>query len=110
MQNGDVTKVRYPKSLLRPKIDYRVLSHLSDTDKTQLGLALLGRKARSWQFEQEYRIFVPLVNGRVVKRDGMYWHRIPKRMLVAVVPGIRCPIDDEKFRKVLKDNGFLTRK
>ncbi|MGO9244709.1 MAG: DUF2971 domain-containing protein [Verrucomicrobiia bacterium] len=99
---GDVTKVCYPASELRPQIDYRVLSHVSDEDNDKLGQTLLSRKAKSWQYEQEYRIFAPLN----LFKDGMYWQQLPKDLLVLVVLGILCPDSDDDFTKLLRNNGF----
>ncbi len=72
----------------------------------EVAKALLGRKAKNWGYEREYRLFVDLRGPKVVTRNGMYWHDIPKDKLVEVVPGCRCPIDDEYLRKALKDGGF----
>ena len=102
VKERNVTKVDYPPSELRPPIDYRVLSHLSAEDKDGLGQTLLSRKARSWQYEQEYRIFVPLN----LCENGMYWHPVPKNLLVVVVLGILCPFSDDDFRALLSSNGF----
>jgi len=102
VKKRDVTKVEYPPSELRPPIDYRVLSRLSAEDKDGLGQTLLSRKARSWHYEREYRIFVPLNSFK----DGMYWHPVPKNLLLLVVLGILCPIPDDDFTRLLRDNGF----
>ncbi len=101
---GEFVRVTYSDS--RPTINHREFSQWEPAKKMEVAKAILGTKARSWECEREYRLFINLRDGRVVTRNGMYWHAIPKDKLVEVVPGIRCSIDDEYLRKALKDGGF----
>ena len=69
-------------------------------------LSTFDRKAKSWQYEKECRIFVSL-KTHCTLGDGMYWYPIPKRLLVEVVVGIRCPVEMAYVERMLADKGFL---
>jgi hypothetical protein len=101
---GEFIRVTYSDS--RPTINHREFAEGQTARNLAVAKSVLGTKATSWECEREYRLFIPLHDGKVIARNGMYWHPIPKHLLVEVVPGIRCPIDDGYLRKALKDGGF----
>jgi hypothetical protein len=104
VEAGEFIRVKYSDS--RPTVNHREFSQGHTPKNLEVAKAILATKARSWECEKEYRLFIKLHSSHVVTRNGMYWHAIPKDKLAEVVPGIRCPIDDEYLRKALKDGGF----
>lgn len=98
--------IRVTYSDERFQINDREFAKGHTAENLEVAKALLGRKAKNWGYEKEYRALIDLRKPRVITKNGMYWDAIPKDKLVEVVPGIRCSIDDEYLRKALKDGGF----
>jgi hypothetical protein len=101
----DFIDMSYPDSGLRPLINLAEWSQMPHLEKFTKALSAFGRKARSWQYENECRIFVCL-RTQCVPRGGMYWYPIPKDLLVEVVVGIRCPLEVAYVKRILADKGF----
>jgi hypothetical protein len=94
-----------PDSGLRPVINLAEWSRMPHLGKFTKALSAFGRKAASWQYENECRVFVSL-KTHCIPRGGMYWYPIPKDLLVEVVLGIRCPAEVAYVGRILADNGF----
>jgi hypothetical protein len=101
----DFIDVSYPDSGLRPVINLAEWKQMPHLEKFTKALSTFGTKARSWQYENECRIFVCL-KTQCIPRGGMYWYPIPKDLLVEVVLGIRCPVEVAYLKRVLADKGF----
>ncbi len=107
----DVFEVSYTDSdgrpqVLRPSVDVGEWREMPSERKLGKALATFERKAFSWHYEKEVRVFCLL--AACIPANGMYWCRVntPQFKLVQVVPGIRCQISDDYFRKSLITSGF----
>lgn len=108
VEKGEYTRVTYSDD--RPKINRHEFARGLTVENIAVAKAILSTKAKSWECEKEYRFFVELSSSNLLTRDGMYWYPISKALLVDVVPGLRCPIDDDYLRKTLSAGGFSNAK
>lgn len=79
-----------------------------ETEYKKFTTQLLGRKAKCWDFEAEFRWVFPLTNGKVrvtVGQDGLIFMKIP-RELKRIVLGADCQLLEGVVSNALHENGF----
>jgi hypothetical protein len=105
-----------PNSLLLEKVEYpdppkRPTTHLNNPDAFALEAylhKLMTTKALGWQIESEYRLLVHFALLGCRCENGDYFLPIMDStfMLVEVILGYRCSLDENYIDQTLKERGF----
>jgi hypothetical protein len=101
-ESTDLLEVKYdPKRLF-----VNVLGFFDASTKEQLKVIklLLSSKAPSWRYEREFRVLPHF--DFCEAEGGQYFKEIPDDFLKEVVLGVRCPIQEEYIKRIIKDESI----
>ncbi len=99
-----VGKVKYSNKL--PLVDVKRLHQKEGVNEylEELLKVLPLRKARGWEYEKEYRVYIDI--SKCETSGGHYFLEIPENFLTRVILGVRCEIDENYVRRALKNAGL----
>jgi len=101
----DWHKVTYREE--RPKL--KTFGKKQISDLTEADIQRISKmKFSKWEYEQEYRMFVPLENPDLV--SGIYFKSFDENMrLTKVILGSRCEVETDRIHALCRHNGSKVR-
>jgi hypothetical protein len=99
----NVYQVHYPDNNARAKLDYIEIQRLIDEDKQKAWFKVISEgftiKAKSWAYEQEYRLFSNLTQ-QCVMVGRHYFKPIPITHLKQIVLGVKCTVSKSDVERI----------
>ena len=101
LMDDSIHKIYYDKP--RPVID---VSKIHDDEHLKTAIdKMIDQKSNGWGYEREYRVHVDLAGCSI--SGGHYFKSIPDDLLVRVVLGFRCHLEESYVAKALHEAGLV---
>jgi len=99
-KNSSLLKVKYCKNLLKVCIDQE--GRLVEAEK--LAKKIVSHKYKGWEYEKEYRVFVPL-EGKVPENGNYFYDFTDEFRLKGIILGCKCQyeVGDDKFKAITEN-------